>query len=263
MKRRFSLAKSHATLLNTSLLTVGFFHATEGFRASDLEFFFLLYGNWLEYEKRDEHFGIEPMQVARFLKYHVVEKNIEARLRKNRSRYFITYEGAIRILTAISQPRDIPSFEEIIFTQYILRTYSPFIEKFLLKSQVFVSQARLAQIRKLMDYRCVVEHSLNRIDEIIKDLENRIEESEEMARFTKECSESGVTAVDTIKKMHERFRYQLSMRKSLKDLYSQLPPDMQHFELNVGLWQRNKQLFEPVLQQHKLHAERLKQLLNS
>lgn len=261
MTRRNSLVWSKSILIDSALLTAGVIHEKEGFRAPDLEFLFCLFGNWLEYDKRDPNFKIALMQIHRFLTAQRGERNVEVIKRFGKSKFRLTSRGAMFLLKRIASPADVLPFDEVVLVQYILKTYGRFIKDFLLKPDDFATKEFEQEVLKLVTPGSIVKEQKIRVSFLIKDFQTRMEESHHMVEFSRRSLEEGHEVGATVKKMGQHFRYQLSMRKSLQDLFNQLPDKLREHELTHGIQLRNETLFHPLLNHYLDLEKKLERLL--
>lgn len=259
--RQFSLARTHGTLLECAVLTAGILQGEAGFRPRDVAFFFELFGNWLEEDRKGKPLSIEIVQIIRHLKQQGEAKVVTSAHRAGRPFYKLTRPGALHLVATLVENSRALQMHEVVFISYVLTTYGDLIRAFLMAGAGFLSSAEKARLQHLLDPRSVVSHQLGLQENIIRDLEQRIAESDEMVTYAQTAQSKGSTQDDILTHLSRHFGYQLSHRKPLRELLSGLPAPMREFEMLQGMRLRNEALFRPLLHWHAQMRDALTQLL--
>jgi DNA-binding PadR family transcriptional regulator len=240
--RRGSLYDTHPMLLTAATLTAALVrdHAT-GFLPKDIEFYFELYGNWLEARLTDPLRRLEFVQISRWLKRLEAQGFVETSAARPRRRYHLTNRGISHLVESmLAAPEGRLNPLETVFVVYVLRAYRPLLE------------ARLpVAAQRRLDARPLIASERRRLRAVIDDLERRLAESEAMSRHAREGLARGAKPAALIREIDRLYGYQLGHRKTLSDLYAELPEALQVFELETGIALRNEALFRPQIEHYR------------
>jgi len=254
LSARFGALSAHATVTQAALLAADVSGA-EGFRPTDVRFFFLLFTNWMEDDRLRPGLDVDLTQVRRALA-RLVGEGLAVTLGGGRApRYRLLPGGVLALVEALTDPRAPRTFEEVVFLATAAASYRDAIADRVRgepRAPDRIVRARLDPVRILRAER-------RRLEGAVADLEERVASGlrmEEVARAA-----PGLAPVALAERLRaEVGGYQLHPMRSLEELVAPLPAEMARFELGPGMGLRARALFSPLLEQLRARVGILERL---
>lgn len=229
---RFGRMAAQAPLVAASLLAAdGAFGASAtGFRLADVQFFFYLFGNWIERDALRSGDRLELTQVRRLL--HRLARAGAVGKRGRPPRYRLTSSGVGDLVATLTDSVDASSFEEAVFVATFLRCYGGAI-----------STRAPAKARALLDPARVVVRARRRAERVLADLEERIRSSHAVAEVAKRARARGASAREIAREVDAAGAYQLQHVREFSSFIVALPEALRDFELGPAFAARSDMLF--------------------
>ncbi len=251
---RFGALSAHATVTQAALLAADLSGA-EGFRPTDVRFFFLLFTNWMEDDRLRPGLDVDLTQVRRALA-RLVREGRAVTLGSGRApRYRLLPAGVVALVEAITDPNAPRTFEEVVFLATAAASYRDAIAERVRgepRSPDRIVRARLDPVRILRAER-------RRLAGAVADLEERVASGLRMEAVAR--AEEGLAPEALAQRLREVVGgYQLHPMRSLEELVAPLPPAMARFELGPGMGLRARALFSPLMEQLRARVAILERL---
>jgi hypothetical protein len=254
LSARSGAVSAHATVTLAALLAADVAGA-EGFRPTDVRFFFLLFTNWMEDDHLRPGLDIDLTQVRRALARLVAEGHATVVGGGRAPRYALVPAGVLALVEALTDARAPRTFEEVVFLATAAASYRDAIAdraRGAPRAADRIVRARLDPVRILRAER-------RRLEGAVADLEERVASGLRMEAVARAAEGEAPGA------LAERLRaevggYQLHPMRSLGELVAVLPPAMARFELGPGMGLRARALFAPLLEQMRARVAILERL---
>jgi hypothetical protein len=247
LDQRFGVVRAHSTVLVASVLAAHGVAGSRGFRPSDVRFFCYLFANWIERDVLYPGEGIELTQVRRLmqrLSAHGFARGPAAGASRDKTgaRYALTHDGSSALLTVLSEAVDTRSFDEAVFVVALTAAYrGPLLE------QLTADEA--TRMVRVIDTRRLVGRVRRRTERVLRDLETRIAQSDQMAREGAERRRAGVPEEVTAAHLERLGAYQLQHVREFGSFVLSLPEELRAFELGPGFHFRSRVIFETLAEQ--------------
>ena len=251
LSRRQALVERDGLLLRSSLLAADVSNGDgPGFQLRDVRFFYLLFGNWLEYDVTRPGGDVDLTQLRR-----AVERLREQgwatsrRLPGARARVALTLAGVLGLAEDLLAGPDRLRFEECAFLLLFTSSYaSPLLRRARGQARGFAGAigTRLAEV---LSPTRVLERGKRDLASVIHDLEQRLAGGERVARAVGDLRRRGASDAEIVARLDPLDPYQLQRVRPLRQVLAALPEDLRAFELDRGMALRRSLLFEPQLAQ--------------
>jgi hypothetical protein len=259
--RKNSFAQNHKVLFLSAFLTSNILNTETGFRLRDIQFYFELFANWRELEKISPDFGVQLTQIKRMVQHFKLNGLLVGTRNGSRESFKFSLEGTLQLLEELVACDESLCVEDVIFVQYFIKTYKPYLIQYLLPTESPVKPQVRDRINFLVEHDGVVKNQIIILDCLLKDLKSRIRESEEIISFVKSKVEAGEALPKVIQQMNKQFIYQFSHRKSFSEVYGALPDALQDYEIREGMQHRNNNLFAKLIRSYETQRAFLVSLL--
>jgi len=253
LSTRAGAVSAHATVTLAALLAADIAGA-EGFRPTDVRFFFLLFTNWMEDDHLRPGLDIDLTQIRRALARLVAEGHATATSGRA-PRYTLAPAGILALVEALTEPRAPRTFEEVVFLATAAASYRDAIAARVRGAPR--APDRIVLLR--LDPVRILRAERGRLQGAVADLEERVASGLRMEEVARAAAGEAPGA------LAERIRaevggYQLHPMRSLGELVAVLPPEMARFELGPGMGLRARALFQPLLEQLRARVAILERL---
>lgn len=253
---RKSLLDAQPIILRCAFLTCAMVH--DRFRAMDILFFIELYSNQLHLGTFGRDLTIQPTQINRIVE--ALQKDGHATIEKDgyKKLFKIPPTGARRLIRDLVLQEVYLPVVESVFAQYFISTYGEHMRSYIERDGELDSDGK-AQVEHLLNPQTIIKRQLQLLETAIKSTERKIASTESMvAYFNSEIDKKPLESV--IAEMPSTFSYELSYRKPLRELFSELPTEYRDYEIRHGFDHRNKSLYKrlmPALLAEKAQLETL------
>ena len=150
---------------------------------------------------------------------------------------------------------------ESIFAQYFISTYAQHIQGYIERDGELDPDGK-AQLDHLLNPKTIILRQLQLLETAIKSTERKIASTDNMVEyFNSEIDRKPIESV--IAEMPSTFSYELSYRKPLRELFSELPSEYRDYEIRHGFDQRNKSLYKRLLPALLTEKSQLETLLET
>jgi hypothetical protein len=240
---RKSLLDAQPIILRCAFLSCAIIH--ERFRAMDILFFIELYSNQLHLGTFGRDLTIQPTQINRIVE--ALQKDGDAYIEKDgyKKLFRVPPKGVLRLIRDLVLQEVYLPVVETVFAQYFVTTYADHVRRYI-ESDTSIGQDSLDQLDHLLSPRTIITRQLQLLETAIKSTERKIESTEAMVEyFASEVDRKPLESV--IAEMPSSFSYELSYRKPLRELFSELPEAYRAYEIRHGFAQRNESLYKRLL----------------
>lgn len=241
--KRVSIFDRHRTLILSSFLAGHVVFRQNGFRLKDVQFFFYLFSNWLENDRKAKGIEIQLVQIKRLLEEFSAKGLVESIGVKRHKRFSFSFIGYQHLIRRLVSDDKFLTISEIILIQYILTEYRDQILEAISSHKVFISPSELLDFHSLIDPVAFVNRQIGWSNDVIKDLKIRLEENQAMAEYIDEAQREGRGTDEIIKVLTKKFSYQLNARRVLSDVFFDFGQEMMATELTNGFRNRQRLLF--------------------
>lgn len=260
LSARFGALAAHATVTQAALLAADVAHA-EGFRPTDVRFFFLLFTNWMEDDRLRPGLDLDLTQVRRALARLVAEGRAVTLGAGRAPRYRLLPAGILALVEALADPRTPRTFEEVVFLATAAASYRDAI------AERVRGEPRAPDriVRDRLDPARILRAERRRLLGAVTDLEERVAAGLQMEALARDAGGLAPAAL-AARIRAEVGGYQLHPMRSLEELVALLPGPMARFELGPGMGLRARALFAPLLEQLRARIailERLEETLRA
>jgi hypothetical protein len=246
LAERFGHLSAHGTMVRAALVAAHGAHPADGFRATDVRFFFQLFDNWMESDVLRPGRDLELTQVRRALERLRAQGWAEGTSgdRRKGSRHRLTDRGLLGLVEALTDRGASRPFEEIVFVVCFAASYRDAIVS-------RVGGARLApaarrRVAALLDSRRMLEDAKRTLRKALVDLESRIEEGTSLEDEARRGRSAGLTDGEIVRRLEALSPYQMHATRTLSSLLLSLPDDLRKFEIDGGIGLRVRLLFRPL-----------------
>ncbi len=259
---RFGYVDFQATLLHASVIAAHAISDVNGFRATDVRFFFRLFGNWLEVDVLHPSQDIQLVQVSRVLKLmeadeHLIQTKVRF-VRYKERRVRLTPDGLLTLAERLVD-ECIPSFPETLFVLHFAASYRDILRARVVAAGDRLSPTARRRLGMVLDPKRILKRAIQDNELLIDDLRGRLELDRDFEAEV-EHLRSAKGDVDITEALTKIGAYQLERVQPLKQLHRMLPPDLKRFELAFGVKGRREMIFQPLLQRCELELELLRNL---
>lgn len=264
---RFGWVASHATLVLAAILAAhGATTQRDGFRASDVRFFFLLFANWMERDVLRPGQDLELTQIRRALArladagWLSVRQATHDNPRARRGGdHRLSEEGLVGLVSSLVAPSARP-FEEVVFVASFALAYRDAVVG-KVRGPSPISLAARRRVGDLLSPKRIVTSARRRLLEAADDLDARVTAGLAMERHAALAAKHGVPDADIARELGRSFPYQLHGMRPFEELIRSLPAELRAFELSKGPGLRARVLFRPLAAQMRAEIEILDRLL--
>jgi hypothetical protein len=240
---RFGALAAHATVTQAAILAADVSHA-EGFRPTDVRFFFLLFTNWMEDDLLRPGLDVDLTQLRRALA-RLVEAG-QATVGAGRApRYRLSPAGVLRLVDGLVDPQVARTFEETVFLATIAASYRVLLAERVRGAPRSPGRRILTQLDPIR----ILRAERRRLDAVRQDLEARVEGGRRREAFVRAAPASTPPSRLAEQLRAEVGSYQLHPVRSLEALAASLPAPLARWELGPGSGLRARILFTPLLEQ--------------
>lgn len=251
---RFGAVTAHATVTLAALLAADL-AGPDGFRPTDVRFFFLLFTNWMEDDHLRPGLDLDLTQARRALARLVADGHAEVLGTGRAPPYRLTAVGVLALVEGVTDPRVPRTFEEVVFLANAAASYRDALAERLRG----LPRAPDRIVRTLLDPVRILRAERHRLEGAVTDLEERIAASLEMEAVAK--ANPGLSPDALAERLRaEVGSYQLHPMRSLRELVAGLPPGLARQELGPGIGLRARTLFTPLLEQLRARVAILSKL---
>lgn len=218
----------------------------KGFRQKNILFLIELFSNWSETGTPANPTSLQATQVARYLEDLVSEGYARKRKTQKYPTYALTRTGLLELLTQIVDRTYIHSRSSFFFFHYFLKNYRHLIEHLVRSEGRLFPKALHAELEELLDIRAFVEREIAATDKELARIQLRLDDSLATAALTSKRLKEGVPFSKIVLEIEALYPYELNSQKPLEELLSELPPELQKWEMEVGTALRAKELWQPA-----------------
>jgi hypothetical protein len=244
---RFAKVRAQSTLLTAAILAAnGAAERSDGFRPTDVRFFFLLFANWVERDLETPGHDLDLTQVRRALDQLVAggaAQRIALRGRQLRGRrYVLEVSGVIALATELFSPRAAPPIAEALFAVCFAACYGPILAG----PTTGLSALQRRRVAQLCDLKRIVREATRRVRERISDLDERIRSSLALSERAARLRARGARDDEVARRLEAEKAYQLHHVRPFAAVIGALPKPQRGFELGPAMELRARLLFEPL-----------------
>lgn len=215
--------------------------AGQGFRATDVRFWYHLVSNWIEADRLHAERELELTQVRRVL------ERLEGEgwaAREGRT-WRLTNAGVVGLAEALTDPAAPRRFEETLLVAFLIRAYRSAV---LARLRGTPAERRLAARFEL---RRFLTAERRRLDAVALDLEERVRDGERLEAIALAAADP-ITAVE-----QAGLPYQLHPMRPFREVLAPLPPALRAFEMGPAYGMRARALFAPLAAQVRAQSAAL------
>ncbi|WP_395812171.1 hypothetical protein [Archangium minus] len=263
---RLGHVASQATFIQAALLAAhGAGARTDGFRASDVRFFFLLFTNWVEHDVTRPSQDLDLTQVrrtlARLCRSGWAEPMAEARGQKvaRGARYSLTEEGVVSLAEALAGLDRAP-LEEMLFVACFAASYLEAILARVRGRAAVLSTAARRRVARMLEPARLLRNARRSTEAVLADLEERVRSSFALEAAARASLEAGASEEQVVRKLESLGSYQLHRVRPLAEVLLSLPDDLRRFELESGMGMRARLLFAPLAERARAELALLERL---
>lgn len=236
---------------------------TEGFLATDVRFFFLLFTNWIEGDQLRPDAELDLTQVRRVLVRLRTEGLAEGGAgggAPRGARWRLTGRGVLRIAEELADPAPDRAFAEVVFVATIAALYAEVIAP---RAGPEGGGAE-RRLRARFEPRRILRAERERLGAALVDLEARVRAGAELGAAARALRAQGLEPLEVAARLEAGGRsYQLRSVRPLPEVLAALPPGLRQVEVDRGIAFRARTLFQAraaelrgrILQLERLEAE--------
>lgn len=239
----------HPVIVKCGILITALSHSK--IRVKDILFHISLVKDMFRSSNHFQDFDLQAVQVIRFFEKYKAKGWARSENEGQVKVFFLTPEGVLDIFASLVKLDYILPTAEAIFLQSFIEGYGPYMRRFLEKG---ISAEERGQLEEWLRPAFIYKQQIKAVEAGILDLELRIRDSLLLQKFIAEGRAKGLDHKSLIASLPSDFSYRLSHQKRLKEWLSELPDEVQVYELDKGLAARQTTLYQPSLR----HLEMLK-----
>lgn len=239
--RKYSFLTAHSTLFNSALMSAAV--SAKQFRTAHVQFYLDLYSNFLEYHTVGSDIDIQAVQINRAME--TLQKDGYATIEKTGSRktYRLLPSGFLELIGIMTEQERLLPIEETLFLNYLIKGYGHAIREHLNQHPNASSLAE--RFHRLLDPKYVIECQLKILEKATQNVDKRIQDYEVHSPPDLENID---TSDEAVAEFVRNFPFRLSYRKSLEELFEELPKDIVLHEITQGFTNRKNSLLKPLHQ---------------
>lgn len=258
MVRNETLLKRYELFVAAAAIAAHANWGAKGFRQRDVRFLIELFTNWVEGSLRGGGIPISNTQVQRYVEDLAQEGLAKAVSRQKQPSYRLTRLGLLELLTRISDRPPGGRAEHFYFLYYFLRNYGPRIVALIVaEGKQFPTAVRL-EIEVLLDYRRLLQEEIQRVQRELRKIEERMSDSKNSSQLATKMFAQGADIPEVVTELERKYPYELNSQKPLRELFSDIPGDIAHWELVEGNVKRVVEIWEPARALLKAHLSGLR-----
>lgn len=264
LSERFGLVHAQATFVQAAIVAShGGCSITQGFRASDVRFYFLLFTNWMEHDVLRPDQDLDLTQVRRSLVRLVSvgwakavpkgegRRGAKAETNDERgprgARHVLTADGVVGLLDALTSPAVRRPFEETLFLTCFSASYRELIAERVARESNGATHAK--RVRELLDPARILKTGRAMLTAMLHDLEQRARSGNELLDEARKATAEGATTMQIAERLQKKGPWQMNRVRTMTEMAAMLPEDITRFEIDVGMALRVRMLFEPMAAQ--------------
>lgn len=218
---------------------------TAGFRHKDVKFLIELFSNWLMTSHLEPVLSVQNTQVARYLKDLVDEGYARKVTRSTYPQYRLSRTGLIELVSRLVSREYFPDRDHFFFLYYFIKNYRPRLEELVKAEGKQFPIALKLELDTLLDVKALVARELAAAERELKKLEVRIEDAKNTSALVTRLTKDEYSFSAIVQEAQRLYPYELNTQKPLTELISELPPEMQRWEMEYGNMHRAREMWGP------------------
>lgn len=236
---------SYSKLFYAAIIATWLNREEKGFRQRDVKFYVDLLLDWMESAPFAKNVIIQNTQMMRFLD-SLVERDWLTRKDQSPPVYFFNNRYFMDLIRETLNSSDKDPYE-IFFLQYHLASvYRETLSELLLIRGVELSRGQKLDLDHLLDAKMLLRGQKERIEREIKKIESRQKEVVKMIELSKEELKKSSDTIEIVKKIEQKYPYQLQYQKSMSKAFSDIRPKLRVLELTTNSEKRISTLWSPL-----------------
>ncbi len=238
ISKRSGTLTSAATPLLAAILAAD--AAGEGaFHPQDVRFYFLLFTNWMGDDHLRPGADLDPTQARRMLG-HLAADGLATTAGGRPPTWGLCPGGVVRLVEALTDPRAVRRFEEVLLLASAATLYVDAIAARL-------SGGDSRRVRQRLDGASILRAERRRLGDALIDMDARRDAGVELAAEAEAGLAAGLTAEGVAQRLTgRRMPYQLHPMRPLPEAIAGLPPSLRDREIGRGASLRSAWLFAPL-----------------
>jgi hypothetical protein len=237
----------------------------QGFRPSDVRFFFLLFTNWIEHDVLRPGQDLDLTQVSRVLERlagagSVARVGARRRGTPRAARFALTRKGLLALVRALVDTRPSRPFEEVLFVVYFTASYRGAILARVEGDAHALAPSERRRAVGLLDPHRVIEAARRTLILVLADVETRAAEGAVLSGAAHAARAEGALLTEIAGRLERLSPYQMHRVRPFAEMLTSLPEDLLVFEISEGIDLRVKLIFEPLAEQIRRQLAILEQV---
>lgn len=217
----------------------------KGFRQRDVKFYVDLLLDWMESSPFAKNVVIQNTQMMRFLD-SLVERQWLTRKEQTTPVYFFNNRYFMDLIRETLCPSEKDPYE-IFFLQYHLASvYRDTLSELLFMRGVELSRGQKMDLDHLLNAKMLLRGQKERIEREIEKISARQKEVVKMIDLSKEELRKSSDTIEIVKKIEQKYPYQLQYQKSMSKTFSDIHPKLRVLELTTNSEKRISTLWSPM-----------------
>ncbi|MCJ8276616.1 MAG: hypothetical protein HRT44_03390 [Bdellovibrionales bacterium] len=249
-------------ILNISTLGAHSNFKGQGFKQKDLRFLAELFTNWVDVFLSPEIPSWHNTQALRHLEKLNKKGWAHSQVTGKQKRYTLTRIGLLEIVHSISDNNGYADIRYTLLSYYFIRAYKKRIMSLIEAEGSGFSKAVQMEILHLFDEKQFLLNQINELDQQIKRLEIRVDETNKAFNLALKLNNSGEKVDDIINSISKLHPYELENQKPMGELLKEIDPEQRLWEATEGNRHRADILWQTQLNVLKDHRKHLKSFIS-
>lgn len=215
-----------------------------GFRQKDVRFLVELLTSWRwSAEERRLRPPLHNTQILRVLRHHFELGWIKSSAGKKRTRFYLTRSGFMGFLSHLYDVALESDFATYSFLSYILQSYKERLLKLIHREGTSLPLPQRLEVERLLDGKAHQALRQKRMRDRLQYWQRRIKENETIVALVRERIGEGNSIEKIVQEIERRYPYEMNFAKPLTAFISEVPKDLQQWELTEGQLRRAKMIW--------------------
>ena len=226
-----------------------------GFRQKDVRFLIELLTSWRwSADERRHRPALHNTQILRTLRHHFELGWIKSTTGKKQARYYLTRAGFMGFLSHLYDTALEADFATYSFLSYILQSYRDRLIKLIQKEGTSLPLPQRLEVERLLDGPTHQAQRQKLMRERLQYWQRRIKENETIVELVRERISEGQPIEKIVLEIERRYPYEMNFAKPLTAFISEVPKDLQAWELTEGQLRRARIIWATAARLLELEA---------
>jgi hypothetical protein len=233
-------------------------YGAKGFRQKDVAFLLELFTNWMDVLLRPDIPQWHNTQVMRWTEELAKQGRAKVIGTGRRKRYRLTRVGLLEVIYELTEVRGYAEFRHVLLIYYFLKTYRERMLELAQREGSGISKAVQLEIDQIFDADEFLKAQLRELEMQIERLRVRVKDGLAFSAYAAKLKAQGEPLDQVIQKATRAHPYELEGQKPLVEVFREIEPAHQFWELIEGNRQRAEVLWTTQLKLLEGHFSLLK-----